>query len=327
MAQLPDIEYNRSIPLSWFTHGTAWLPRRWAYGTGPNGSSIGSSPYGNDTQGNPLNYDSVSTNNAYCLTKYFQSLGWSFEAIMGMCGNMHKESQYQPGYWDNLQTGDMTLGFGLVQWTGATQYINPARQIWGTSDPFAPYYYNGWYECYMIGSEVFATYREQWVKHQAGAGHNPVNLHTQIPPDEQPDPPYYAGEYPGEREGVPPPAYDFRLSFEQYAKGIIYDSSAPHSTVYDRINYLTEAFYWDYEQVGDWPMHGSHGADRTLEARKLEARTMYDRLVPYFGNFGSSEILVPTVPNSDFTIDDITGKATTSKFIYYIRPWWQRIGR
>lgn len=326
MAELADIEYNRSVPNMWFQHGTQWLPKRWAYGAGPNGSTIGSSTYGYDAQGNPLNYDTLSTNNAYCLTKYFKSQGWSFEAIMGMCGNMHKESDYQPGYWENLQTGNTSLGFGLVQWTGANQYIIPARQIWTVNDPFAPYFYNGWYECYMIASEVFAVYRDQWVEHQAGAGHNPVNLATQIPPDEQPDPPYYNGEYPGERLGVPPPAYDFRLSFKQYAEGVIYDQTAPHSTPYERINYLTEAFYWDYEQVGDWPMHGSGGADRTLEARKTEARTMYDRLLPYFGNFSHGNIETPTVIGPDFTIKDLDPKPQ-SNLIYYLRPWWQRIGR
>ena len=336
MAELPSIDYNRSIPYQWYLHSAGWLPTRWAYGTGPYGSSVGDSVFGYDTEGEELDYYTVATNNAYCITAYLKSMGWSFEAIMGMCGNIDREGNYNPGRWEKQsELGNLNEhGFGLVQWTPPREYVTPARNIWGTEDPFAPYYFNGWYELYMIASEVFGTPRTQWVPHQAGAGHNPVNLHSRVPAANQPDPPYYNGEYPGERDGVPPPAYDFRMTFEQFAKGTIYDSTAPHSTPHERIEYLTEAFYWDYEQVGDYPMYVNQqtgvwwGQDQTLARRKTQAKAMYDRLLPFFGNFTSTDVKRPTVIGPDFTINDIVQpQSTQSKLIYYLRPWWQRIGR
>ena len=48
--------------------------------------------------------------------------GWSKEAISGMMGNIQKESTVNPGIWQNLTVG--TGGYGLVQWTPATNWTN-----------------------------------------------------------------------------------------------------------------------------------------------------------------------------------------------------------
>lgn len=62
--------------------------------------------------------------NALYIYSYFKHEGWSDESIAGMLGNMQAESTLNPGCWESHNIGDMTHGYGLVQWTPATNYIN-----------------------------------------------------------------------------------------------------------------------------------------------------------------------------------------------------------
>ena len=41
-----------------------------------------------------------------------------------MLGNMQAESAINPGRWQSDRVGNMSGGYGLVQWTPATKYIN-----------------------------------------------------------------------------------------------------------------------------------------------------------------------------------------------------------
>jgi hypothetical protein len=41
-----------------------------------------------------------------------------------MLGNMQSESSINPAIWQNLDEGNLTGGFGLVQWTPASKYID-----------------------------------------------------------------------------------------------------------------------------------------------------------------------------------------------------------
>lgn len=66
---------------------------------------------------------------AYILTNE----GWSAESIAGMLGNMQTESTINPCIWQNLDSGNLSLGFGLVQWTPATNLIN-----WANSQGLEP---------------------------------------------------------------------------------------------------------------------------------------------------------------------------------------------
>lgn len=49
---------------------------------------------------------------------------WSVNALAGMLGNMQLESTVNPGIWQNLDEGNLDLGYGLVQWTPAENYLN-----------------------------------------------------------------------------------------------------------------------------------------------------------------------------------------------------------
>jgi len=59
-------------------------------------------------------------NNAVVQYADLTGKGWSLNAIAGLLGNEQTESNINPGIWQNLDEGDYSLGYGLVQWTPAT---------------------------------------------------------------------------------------------------------------------------------------------------------------------------------------------------------------
>ena len=65
----------------------------------------------------------METNAAY-IWEYLGARGWSLNAVAGMLGNMQTESTINPAIWENLDEGNTSRGFGLVQWTPATKYRN-----------------------------------------------------------------------------------------------------------------------------------------------------------------------------------------------------------
>lgn len=71
-------------------------------------------------------------NNALMIKSFLTSRGWSVNAIAGMLGNMESESTINPGIWQSLKEGNMSGGYGLVQWTPATNYIN-----WANSEGYS----------------------------------------------------------------------------------------------------------------------------------------------------------------------------------------------
>lgn len=73
-----------------------------------------------------LTQDEMKTNAAY-IYKVLKSKGWTTQAIAGMLGNMQTESTINPGLWQSMRENDMHMGFGLVQWTPASKYINWAK--------------------------------------------------------------------------------------------------------------------------------------------------------------------------------------------------------
>lgn len=68
--------------------------------------------------------ESEMTVNARFIYGYLTSRGWSPTAVCGMLGNMETESSINAGIWQNLDAGNTSLGYGLVQWTPATKYLN-----------------------------------------------------------------------------------------------------------------------------------------------------------------------------------------------------------
>ena len=61
------------------------------------------------------------TNNAGIIRNFFSGNGWTINAISAIVGNMQVESGINPGRWENDDVGNLSGGFGLVQWTPATK--------------------------------------------------------------------------------------------------------------------------------------------------------------------------------------------------------------
>lgn len=72
--------------------------------------------------------------NATYIFSYLKDKGWSTNAIAGLLGNMQHESAINPGRWQSNKVGAMSGGYGLVQWTPASKYINWCTSM-GKSDP------------------------------------------------------------------------------------------------------------------------------------------------------------------------------------------------
>lgn len=70
---------------------------------------------------------SQMTVNAQYILDYLRGKGWTKNAVCGMLGNMQTESTINPGIWQGLHENNLSGGFGLVQWTPATNYINWAQ--------------------------------------------------------------------------------------------------------------------------------------------------------------------------------------------------------
>lgn len=62
--------------------------------------------------------------NALYIYNILITKGWTVNSISGMLGNMQTESTINPSIWQNLDSGNLNLGFGLVQWTPASKYID-----------------------------------------------------------------------------------------------------------------------------------------------------------------------------------------------------------
>lgn len=60
--------------------------------------------------------------NATYIWSFFNSKGWSINAVAAMLGNMQTESTINPGIYESLDDTSASNGFGLVQWTPNTKY-------------------------------------------------------------------------------------------------------------------------------------------------------------------------------------------------------------
>lgn len=80
-------------------------------------------------QGNRYLSHSEMENNAIIVRDYLTSKGWTKNAIAGLLGNMQSESTINPGIWQSLNENNLSGGFGLVQWTPATNFTEWADSL------------------------------------------------------------------------------------------------------------------------------------------------------------------------------------------------------
>ena len=58
---------------------------------------------------------------------YLTSRGWTKQSVAALLGNMQSESSIIADRWESDIVGNMSGGYGLVQWTPATKYIDWAK--------------------------------------------------------------------------------------------------------------------------------------------------------------------------------------------------------
>ena len=108
---------------AFFIDGTT-LINDYGYDWRLSGDPIGGGYKGTVHCGNRFLNMEEMTDNAQYIMYYLIDKGWTKNAIAGMLGNMQTESTINPCIWQNLSEGNMDLGYGLVQWTPASKYID-----------------------------------------------------------------------------------------------------------------------------------------------------------------------------------------------------------
>jgi hypothetical protein len=71
--------------------------------------------------------EAQSLNNAQLVANHFLATGWTPNAISALCGNMRHESSINPNIWEFGYGHSLSNGYGLVQWTPASKYIDWAN--------------------------------------------------------------------------------------------------------------------------------------------------------------------------------------------------------
>ena len=78
--------------------------------------------------------ESEMKTNADYIYSYFNSKNWTLNACAALLANMNAESAINPGRWQSDSVGAAEMGYGLVQWTPATKYLDWCTAN-GYSDP------------------------------------------------------------------------------------------------------------------------------------------------------------------------------------------------
>ena len=69
--------------------------------------------------------------NVNAIYKALSDKGWTINAISAILGNMQTESTFNTGIWEGNRVNNLSVGFGLVQWTPASKYINWCKEKYG----------------------------------------------------------------------------------------------------------------------------------------------------------------------------------------------------
>jgi hypothetical protein len=71
--------------------------------------------------------EAESMNNAQLVANHFKGTSWTPASISALCGNMRHESFLNPNIYEFGYGHSLDRGYGLVQWTPATKYIDWAN--------------------------------------------------------------------------------------------------------------------------------------------------------------------------------------------------------
>ncbi|MCI8371707.1 MAG: hypothetical protein HFI75_04795 [Lachnospiraceae bacterium] len=81
---------------------------------------------------------------------------WTNNAIYAILGNMVQESSINPNYWQGGHTNDMSVGYGLTQWTDASKYIDWITALHKAKEDIDN-------QLYRIKCEVRLNLDDQWI--------------------------------------------------------------------------------------------------------------------------------------------------------------------
>jgi N-acetylmuramoyl-L-alanine amidase len=85
------------------------------------------------TKNTPLNAEE-SLKNARCIFDYLtKNLHWTPNAACGLLGNTYVECKHNPGAWQSYREGNLSGGYGIVQWTPASKYLD-----WANANGYDP---------------------------------------------------------------------------------------------------------------------------------------------------------------------------------------------
>lgn len=89
-----------------------------------NGTAVSGQVYASVCTGTSTLSSAQMTANAKYVCNYLMSQGFTKNAACGVLGNMQQESAINPGIWQ--YTNNTSQGYGLVQWTPATRFLEYA---------------------------------------------------------------------------------------------------------------------------------------------------------------------------------------------------------
>lgn len=119
MEDIPNTYYKAPVDQSVYSFQGFIIPNQYANSAVWHSKTIGG--YGTS--------DSEAQDNAIMTYSVLSQRGWTLNAIAGLLGNIQYESELNPWRWqgDVIQSQYGTSGYGLVQFTPATKYIQDSR--------------------------------------------------------------------------------------------------------------------------------------------------------------------------------------------------------
>lgn len=92
--------------------------------------------------------------NATIINGVLSFYGWTPQAISALLGNMEAESGINPARWEGDNVGNLSGGFGLVQWTPATKLFSWIDSEYAAGNLINDVYTNGDNQLSRIRYEV-----------------------------------------------------------------------------------------------------------------------------------------------------------------------------
>ena len=146
-AHTGSVALDKQVSINDYTSLPSAWESLWRYGDG-GGTSL-EWIFGNRYLG-----EEEQRNNAYVFYSNMFFRGFTINAVAGLLGNIEAESTINPAIWQDLREGNISGGYGLVQWTPSTNYTN-----WANAHGYD--ITDGNYQCEWLDTQT--TVSGQWI--------------------------------------------------------------------------------------------------------------------------------------------------------------------